>query len=108
MNSFPTAGKQRSVTPWLPLLLAAIGSFIQIASAVFCGRYSGAFFRLCAGVGIAVSVGAVICGHIVVSRSGAARWPSRLGLAFAYLSLLTLPVLWFGFLWLLSGMHDSM
>lgn len=96
-----------------PLLLAIAGGFVQVAAAFACfPRYDTPGFVSGAGVGVAASVGAIISEHLLLTRIkrrlGSGRGLARCGLLVAYLSLLTLPALYYGVSFLLSGMHDSL
>jgi hypothetical protein len=87
--------------PALPLILALGGGILQLVS---CGtRFVGVGVAL----GLAVSIAAVVSGHIVLSRirRGALRGRgfARLGLAAAYLSVLSIPVVGYGIIILYNG-----
>lgn len=86
---------------FLPLALAFGGGSIQLAS---CGTW---FVGLGVPVGLAVSIGGIIAGHIVLLRMKRqalqGRWLARVGLTFAYLSVLSIPIVGYGILLVVGG-----
>ncbi len=96
-----SGGQMRWFLPSLPLLLAVGGSILQLAS---CGtRFVGVGVVL----GLAVSVSAVVTGHVVLFRYRRAalpgRWLTGLGLIAAYLSVVSIPVVGYGVIILYGG-----
>jgi hypothetical protein len=84
--------QQRNPLASLPLLLAIAASFIQLASV-----FPIAPSTICILVGLAVSIGAIVCGHIIYSRIKRLELSGErlalFGLVAAYLTLLIVPVL---------------
>ena len=97
----PTEQRQRNYLAGLPLALAIVASVIQ-AICIRWDRHTG----IGVAFGLDISVGAIFCGHILISRikrlvlSGYEL--ALLGLIIAYLSLLTVPVM---LIISLSGYH---
>jgi hypothetical protein len=99
----PTEQRQRNHLACLPLALALAGSVIQ-GTCVCWNTHAGIGVAL----GLDASVGAIFCGHILLSRIKRLALSGYglvlFGLIVAYLSLLTVPVM---VVISLLDMHDS-
>jgi hypothetical protein len=93
--------QKRSPQAYLPLVVAFAGGFIQLAS---CGT---SFIGIGVPVGLAISLTAIITGHVISCRMKRralkGRWLARMGIAAGYLSLFVIPILGYGILCVVGG-----
>src|SRR4051812_6242751 len=92
---------QKRPVPFLPLVIALVAGFIQLAS---CGT---PIVKVGVSIGIAVGVSAVVLGHVTLYRIKKGSFPgSRMagfGLVAGYLSLLIIPIVGSGILLIVMG-----
>jgi hypothetical protein len=92
--------KSSSVS-FLPLALAFGAGVVQLGS---CGT---PFVGVGVPVGLALSIAAIISGHVVLSRikrqMARGRVAARIGLIAAYVSVLSIPIVGYGILLLFGG-----